>query len=465
MNGGKKNIIAIFDVGKTNKKLFLFDEQYNILLEESNRFEEIKDEDGFPCDDVNALTDWVMERFREISNDPCYNLLAVNFSAYGASFVHVDEAGKPLTPLYNYLKPFPEELKKQFYNSYGDENLIARETASPVLGNLNSGMQLYRLKYEQPENFSRIKYSLHLPQYLSFIIASQPVSDITSIGCHTQLWDFKKNQYHQWVINENIQSKLAQVSGYKNILHSTVDKKNIVTGIGLHDSSAALIPYLKMFDEPFILISTGTWCISLNPFNHAMLTDYELQHDCLCYLTYDGKPVKASRFFAGFEHEEQVKRIASHFNKHKDYYKKIVFDDSLLIKLHRNNNSSEINTSTAMVQQSGFTKRVLHDFENFEEAYHQLMYDIVMQQAESTKLVLSKAPVKKIFVDGGFGKNDVYMNLLAEVFPHVNLYAADIAQASSLGAALALHEHVNKHQLPSNIIELKFYPAKGIIAV
>lgn len=465
MNGGKKNIIAIFDVGKTNKKLFLFDEQYNILLEESNRFEEIKDEDGFPCDDVNALTEWVMERFREISNDPCYNLLAVNFSAYGASFVHVDEAGKPLTPLYNYLKPFPEELKKQFYNSYGDENLIARETASPVLGNLNSGMQLYRLKYEQPENFSRIKYSLHLPQYLSFIIASQPVSDITSIGCHTQLWDFNKNQYHQWVINENIQSKLAPVSGYKNILHSTVDKKNIVTGIGLHDSSAALIPYLKMFDEPFILISTGTWCISLNPFNHAMLTDYELQHDCLCYLTYDGKPVKASRLFAGFEHEEQVKRIASHFNKHKEYYKTIVFDDSLLIKLHRNNNSQEINTSTAMVQQSGFTKRALHDFEDFEEAYHQLMYDIVMQQAESTKLVLSKAPVKKIFVDGGFGKNDVYMNLLAEVFPHVNLYAADIAQASSLGAALALHEHVNKHQLPSNIIELKFYPAKGSIAV
>ena len=34
----------------------------------------------------------------------------------------------------------------------------------------------------------------------------------------------------------------------------TVDGKEINTGIGIHDSSA-LIPYLKLMPEPFILVS------------------------------------------------------------------------------------------------------------------------------------------------------------------------------------------------------------------
>jgi glycerol kinase len=41
-------VIAVFDVGKTNKKLFLFDQDYKIVYEKSARFTEIVDEDGFP---------------------------------------------------------------------------------------------------------------------------------------------------------------------------------------------------------------------------------------------------------------------------------------------------------------------------------------------------------------------------------------------------------------------------------
>ena len=59
----KTPVIAIFDVGKTNKKVLLFDEQYRLVFEESKKFEEIKDEDGFPCEDVSALTEWVKDSF------------------------------------------------------------------------------------------------------------------------------------------------------------------------------------------------------------------------------------------------------------------------------------------------------------------------------------------------------------------------------------------------------------------
>ena len=73
--------------------------------------------------------------------------------------------------------------------------------------------------------------------------------------------------------------------------------KELNIGIGLHDSSAALIPYLKLKRNKFILLSTGTWSIALNPFDSRPLTEYDQVHDGLCYMSFEGKPVKASRLF------------------------------------------------------------------------------------------------------------------------------------------------------------------------
>ena len=108
-------VILIFDVGKTNKKLFLFDEFYNPMYEERIQFEEIKDEDGFPCENIVALTDWVRDSFIRLSSDKKFEIRAVNFSAYGASFVFLDDQLNVIAPLYNYLKPFPQQLKEKFY--------------------------------------------------------------------------------------------------------------------------------------------------------------------------------------------------------------------------------------------------------------------------------------------------------------------------------------------------------------
>ncbi|MEJ0033872.1 MAG: hypothetical protein WDO15_27625 [Bacteroidota bacterium] len=133
------------------------------------------------------------------------------FQRMGASFVHLGDDGLPCAPLYNYLKAFPEDLKAQFYETYGGENDFAKTTASPVLGSLNSGMILYLLKYRKPEIFRKIRQSLHLPQYVSSLFTSAYCSDLTSIGCHTNLWDFQANSYHRWVLEEGIESKLAPV--------------------------------------------------------------------------------------------------------------------------------------------------------------------------------------------------------------------------------------------------------------
>ena len=111
-----------------------------------------------------------------------------------------------------------------------------------------------------------------------------------------------------------------------------------------------------------------------------------------------------------------------------------------------------------VVKSSGFGQRDLTRFVHKEAAYHQLLMDIMVQQVASTRLVLTEnGPVNHLFVDGGFSRNSIYMHLLAEQFPEMSVFAASVAQATAVGAALSIHEHWNAQPIPSDLIALKFY--------
>jgi sugar (pentulose or hexulose) kinase len=423
MNGTP--VLAVFDVGKTNKKLLLFNEQYQVVYEQSDLLPETADEDGFPCEDIHLLTKWVRDAFSRVKADHRFWIKAINFSGYGASFVLLDDHGKIAAPLYNYLKPYPTALQEQFYHAYGGQSLLCRQTASPALGSLNSGLQLYRIKHEKPALFQRVKVALHLPQYLCYMLSGNCVSEITSIGCHTHLWDFEQHRYHDWVRKEGIQEKMAPLQACGSLAGITSD--GIALGVGLHDSSAALIPYLRSFREPFVLLSTGTWSISLNPFNSAPLTDEELKMDCLCYLSYEGKQVKASRLFAGQIHAQFCRELSEQFGKGNDYYKQVAFDEALLMQAGSNGTDKILEAMNAA--------------QSFEQAYHQRMDALVDEQVVKLNLVLKDAMVEQIFVDGGFAQNPVFMHLLARRLPGISVHAASMAQASSLGAAMAISNY------------------------
>lgn len=435
-------VCAIFDIGKTNKKFFLFDEAYNIVFESSENFQETEDEDGFACDDLSALTQWVKNCLFEKLGDKDYTITGVNFSTYGASLVHLNEEGQPIAPLYNYLKPLPHPVATKFYETYGPKEKLALETASPALGLLNAGLQLYWLKQNRPEIFKNLQTSLHLPQYLAFLVHGKQFSDITSIGCHTALWDFRNKNYHRWVVAEGLVNHLAPLLGCSQIIDTELEGKKLRCGTGLHDSSSAFIPYIKTVQEPFALLSTGTWCITLNAFNDHPLTPEELQQDCLCYLSFQGGPVKASRLFAGQEHEQETKKMAAHFQVATKYYTEIAYNPHWIKPEH----PAEVETTWDCSK-----------YDRYDEAYHHFIEYLVVKQKRSTDLVLHNSPVRKIFVDGGFARNTIYMNLLARAYPNMEVYAASVSQASALGAALAIHEHWNSREFPQSIVNVERY--------
>ena len=167
-------------------------------------------------------------------------------------------------------------------------------------------------------------------------------------------------------------------------------------------------------------------------------------------MQYQGTPVKASRLFAGYEHEKEIKRIASHFNQATSKYRNIPFEPHILNRTERKTIAEP------------FSKQDLSIFSSDIEAYHYLMQYIVNEQKKSTELIMEGSDVKRIFVDGGFSKNSIYMNLLSNAFADVEVFAASMAQATAMGTALAIHDFWNNDPVPNDLIELKFYsPVKG----
>ncbi|MEM7572130.1 MAG: FGGY family carbohydrate kinase [Bacteroidota bacterium] len=450
----------IFDIGKTNKKCFLFDDNYQQLYRDYRKFAQLEDEDGYPCDDLAAITEWVFSTLDTLLAHPDYDIHSVNFSTYGATLVHLDAAGEVLGPIYNYTKSFPPELLVELAATHGDLNRIARATASPTSGMLNVGFQLYWLKRRRPERFAQIAYSLHLPQYFSYLLTGVAVSDFTSLGCHTSLWDYQKEDYHQWVDAEGLTSKLAPLVDPTSSLNLVYRGHRLQIGVGIHDSSAALLPYLRADRHPFLLVSTGTWAIALNPFNDALLTAEELAQDCLNYLRIDGQPVRAARLFLGKEYTEQVAALTDYYGVDKALHKSVQFDQASLDRLAQ----EPLHFAWIHLKAGSGAplKTNYQGLDNFVDAYHQLMKELVELQVAKMRLAIGDNPIRKIYIDGGFADNPIYVHLLALAFPAQKIRTTQAPLGSALGAALVISDDEIGRKFLKRNYAMKKYKAQFV---
>jgi len=83
----KEPVIAIFDIGKTNKKIILFNDDLKVVDETEQKFAEIPDDDGFECDNIDLIEKWIKESILKLIHSEKWDLKAVNFTTYGATLV------------------------------------------------------------------------------------------------------------------------------------------------------------------------------------------------------------------------------------------------------------------------------------------------------------------------------------------------------------------------------------------
>lgn len=437
-----KKVIAVFDIGKTNKKIFLFNKNFDVVYTNSIRFEEILDDDDYPCDDIESIETWMENEIKAIQNQNEFTIKAINFSTHGATLAYLDKDGNRITPLYNYLKPLDIDFNP-FYESQGGVEEFSRKTASPAYGMLNSGLQMYWLKHSKPHFWNKVDTILHYPQYLSYLFSNKITADFTSIGSHTAIWDFDNMKYHGWLAEESID--LPEPKPGKNAALTLVNGQEIAIGKGLHDSSSSIIPLLESnqdSDEEFILLSTGTWIICMNPFSKEALTSNQLENDCLCYMTPDKKQIKSSMQFLGRVHEVNAIELSKYFNVEENHYLELTLNKELCAQTI--SESKSIFFPNDIPSDFIGNLKQLNNFDDYEHAYYQLIFEICYRVHEGIQHILdANNNLKNVYISGGFNKNDIFVEYLNQMMPEQSIQFPKGKFASALGAAMLMKGYLN----------------------
>lgn len=437
-----QKVIAVFDIGKTNKKIFLFNKDFEVVYTNSIRFEEVVDDDNYPCDDIESIEAWIKNEIKTIQENNVFTIKVINFSTHGATLVYLDKEGKRITPLYNYLKPLGNFDFSSFYDNFGGVEDFSRKTASPAYGMLNAGLQMYWLKNKKPHFWKSVAFILHYPQYLSYLFTNKVTADFTSIGAHTATWDFDTMNYHSWLAEENI--SLPEPSNGKEAIIANVNGEAIAIGSGLHDSSSSIIPLLKKnHGNEFILLSTGTWIICMNPFSRETLTSYQLKNDCLCFMTPDKKQIKSSMQFLGRIHEVNALALSKYFGVEKNHYLELKLNKKFCSDILSKSESIFLSNTIA----EGFKGNLeeLNNFKSYELAYYQLIFEITERVHQGIHRILdSKNNLKNVYISGGFNKNVIFIEYLRQMMPALNIQFPKGENTSALGAAMLMKDYLKE---------------------
>ena len=170
----------------------------------------------------------------------------------------------------------------------------------------------------------------------------------------------------------------------------------------------------------------------------------------------NGKQVKASRLFLGNEYKIQVKKLSEMYQVSEDYHKTVQFDEDAyyeitkefehLFKWESIKNNIEL-TATEL------------PYDTFEDAYHHLMIELVKLQVQSIETAKGDDQITKLYVDGGFSDNDVYIKLLSHYLRNMELRTTDASLGSALGAAISISDtQLNSKFLKKNYSLKKHVP-------
>ncbi|HUG63121.1 MAG TPA: hypothetical protein VMP03_14830, partial [Methylomirabilota bacterium] len=169
------------------------------------------------------------------------------------------------------------------------------------------GAQIYYIETTQPEAFARTTAIVSYPGYWGFRLSGVLGTDVTSLGCHTDIWNPNAHAPSSLAVSRGWAARFAPVRTPFDRLGGLTASVAAATGLreglpvfqGIHDSNASLLPHLLARQAPFAVISTGTWAILFAVGSSS--ADLDPARDTLCNIDAFGRPVPSARFMAGRE--------------------------------------------------------------------------------------------------------------------------------------------------------------------
>lgn len=293
----------VLDIGKTNVKLVLVDAGGAVLAERRSPNAILRD-GLYPHHDTDRIWDWMLAAMKVFSS--LARVGAIVPVTHGATAALVDDDGLAL-PVLDYEYELPASQRAH----YAVQRPPYSATYSPQLpAGLNLGRQLAWQAQAFPKQFRRARHILMYPQYWAWRLSGIAAGEVTSLGCHTDLWQPSRQQYSSLVERmgwSRLFPPLRPAWAPLNVLKPELVR---LTGLpadcrvlcGIHDSNASLLRHLGAGATPPAVLSTGTWVIAAAP--GVPLDALREQEDMLANSNALGQAVACMRFMGGREFAE-----------------------------------------------------------------------------------------------------------------------------------------------------------------
>lgn len=302
--------IIVLDVGKTLTKASLWG-QHGRKLDQRQRYNRRIESAGRRWLDTDGIERWLQDTLTEFGRvGPVHAIVPVGHGAAAAIVQH----GRLACPVPDYEDPIEPAVR----TDYEAQRDPFASTGSPALpGGLNLGVQLHRLELERPGVLSGDARILTWPQYWAWKLCGVDASEVSSLGCHTDLWNYAEGGPSGLARARGWAARLAPLRRADEVLGCLATDWAARTGLpadtrvycGLHDSNAALLAatgWGGLCGKEATLISTGTWIVAMHmPAQDAdaNFTALPQSRDCLVNVDVGGRPIPSARFMGGRELE------------------------------------------------------------------------------------------------------------------------------------------------------------------
>jgi L-fuculokinase len=304
MNGdaGMNGCVAVFDIGKTNMKVVVFDDAGKVVAERGHPNAPFAADVKWPYLKLDTERAWsfLIGALNELGAR--FSIEAISTTTHGCAGVLMGRDGVALPPLDYEFDGFAAVDA-----AYDAARPPYDETRSPHLPRgLNLGRHIFYFERHFPVQFEQATAFLTYPQYFAWRLGGTMASEVTSLGAHTDLWRPKEGALSSMVDElgwRRLFPPLRKAWDTLGILKPEVAAatglpQNVRIVCGAHDSNASLVPHLVSRREPFTVISTGTWVIIMAVGGTARL---DPKADMLANVDVRGVPVPTARFMGGRE--------------------------------------------------------------------------------------------------------------------------------------------------------------------
>lgn len=419
--------VAVFDVGKTNAKLVVVETSSGRELVSHRMTNRVVGGDPYPHYDTGALWTFLITSLAAVAETPGFD--AISVTTHGAAAVLLDGSGDLALPVLDYEHAYPDSVKA----TYDRLRPAFSSTFSPRLSlGLNLGAQLHFQKTCFPEAFAKVRTIVTYAQYWSGRLSGVFANEVTSLGCHTDLWDPAHNDFSPLVDTLDIAGRMAPVRSAFDVLGNLSATLAIEIGLaadaripvhcGLHDSNASLLPHLIVREAPFCVVSTGTWVVSFGV--GGDLARLDPARDTLANVDAFGRPVPSARFMGGREYEMLTQGLEPVASAAIRMASVDVIARGMMLLPSVVTGSGPFPHSTA--------RWVNAEGASASERHAAICLYLALMTAESLSLLGAGGP---ILVEGPFASNQLYLEALSS-FAGRPVLSVEGSTGTSQGAAL-----------------------------